>query len=150
MLNINPCGFGGNSSTDLRGGGLFLLPCYGPALSQTGRCDPQTSGAQIQKVIDSAVNMVALQARWPTVWAKAQLLLNLAGIEDYCRKPFGGPTGTIPRWQDNCACAPAPMCHGVIRSRRTQTVPFRTSKDVSGSCSNSQDRFKGDVLSKLV
>jgi hypothetical protein len=37
------------------------------------------------------------------------------------------------------------MCHGVIRSRRTQTVPFRTSKEVSGSRSNFQDRFKGDV-----
>jgi hypothetical protein len=50
MLNINPCGFGGSSnSTDLRGEGLFLLPCYRPALSQTGRCDPQTSGAQIQR-----------------------------------------------------------------------------------------------------
>ena len=50
--------------------------------------------------------MVALQARWPVVWAKAQLLLNLAGIEDYCRKPFGGPVGPIARWQDNCANVP--------------------------------------------
>jgi hypothetical protein len=40
------------------------------------------------------------------VWAKAQLLLNLAGIEDYCRKPFGGPVGPIARWQDNCANVP--------------------------------------------
>jgi hypothetical protein len=105
MLNVSPCGFGG-ISTDLRGGGVFLLPCYGPALSQTGRCDPQTSGAQIQKVIDSAVNMAALQARWPVVWAKAQLLLNSSGIEDYCRKPFGGPADPIARWQDNCANMP--------------------------------------------
>jgi hypothetical protein len=69
----------------------MVLACYGPALSQTGRCDPHTSGAQIQEVIDSAVNMAALQARWPVVWAKAQLLLTSSGIEDYCRKPFGGP-----------------------------------------------------------
>ena len=91
MLNVNPCGFGG-ISTELRGRGLLLIPCYGPALSQTGRCDPQTSGAQIQKAIDSAVNMAALRARWPacTAWAKAQLLLNSSGIEDYCRKAFGG------------------------------------------------------------
>jgi hypothetical protein len=42
----------------------------------------------------------------PVVWAKAQLLLNLAGIEDYCRKPFGGPADHIARWQDNCANVP--------------------------------------------
>jgi hypothetical protein len=72
-----------------------------------GRCDPQTSGAQIQKVIDSAANMVALRARWPVVWAKAQLLLNLTGVEDYCRKPFGGPADPIARWQDsNCTDVP--------------------------------------------
>ena len=85
---------------------MFLLPCYGPALSQTGRCDPQTSGAQIQKVIDSAVNMAALQVRWPVVCAKAHLLLASFGIEGYCRKPFGGPTDRIARWQDNCANVP--------------------------------------------
>jgi hypothetical protein len=106
MLNINPCGFGGNSA-DTRGGGLFLLPCYRPALSQTGRCDPQTSGAQIQEVIDSAVNMTALQARWPVVLAKAHLLLYSSSIENYCRRPFGGPADPIPaRWQDNCANVP--------------------------------------------
>jgi hypothetical protein len=49
-------------------------------------------GAQIQKVINSAVNMAALQVRWPVVsdsvvWAKAHLLLASSGIEDYCRKP---------------------------------------------------------------
>jgi hypothetical protein len=106
MLNASPCGFGGNSA-DLRGGGLFLLPCYSPALSQTGRCDPQTSGAQIQEVIDSAVNMAALQVRWPVlVWAKANLLLASSGIENYCRRPFGGPADPIARWQDNCANVP--------------------------------------------
>jgi hypothetical protein len=105
-MSANPCGFGGNS-TDLRGGGLFLLPCYRPALSQTGRCDPQTSGAQIQKAIDSAVNMAALQARWPVVWAKAHLLLNSSGVNgDYCRRPFGGPAEPIARWQDSCANVP--------------------------------------------
>jgi hypothetical protein len=78
-------------------------------LRHRGDCpalEGQTSGAQIQKVIDSAVNMVALRARWPVVWAKAQLLLNSAGIEDYCRKPFGGPADPIARWQDNCANVP--------------------------------------------
>jgi hypothetical protein len=50
MLNVNPSGFGG-TSTEHRGRGLFLIPCYGPALSQTGRCDPPQTcpGAQIQK-----------------------------------------------------------------------------------------------------
>jgi hypothetical protein len=80
---------------------------YRPALSQTGRWDPQTSGKQIQKAIDSAVNMTALWARWPVVLAKAQLLLlNSSGIENYCRKPFGGRAGPIARWQDSCANVP--------------------------------------------
>jgi hypothetical protein len=37
---------------------------------------------------DSAVNMTALQARWPVVLAKAHLLLSSSGIENYCRRPF--------------------------------------------------------------
>jgi hypothetical protein len=40
------------------------------------------------------------------VWAKAHLLLASSGIENYCRKPFGGPTDPIARWQDNCANVP--------------------------------------------
>ena len=60
-------------------------------------CDPQTSGVQIQKVIDSAVNMAALHVRWHVVWAKAHRLLASSGIEDYCRKPFGGPVDLIAR-----------------------------------------------------
>jgi hypothetical protein len=50
--------------------------------------------------------MTALQARWPVVLAKAHLLLNSSGIENYCRRPFGGRAGPIARWQDNCANVP--------------------------------------------
>jgi hypothetical protein len=50
--------------------------------------------------------MTALQARWPVVLAKAHLLLNSSGIENYCRKPSGGQRDPIARWQDNGARAP--------------------------------------------
>ena len=106
MLNINPCGFGGNGA-DNRGGGVFFLPCYAPALSQQGHCDPTTSGPQIPKVIDGAVDLGTLTTRWPEVVRKAQLLLRQSEIEAYCRRPFGGLAAPAA-WHDRCADVPFP------------------------------------------
>jgi hypothetical protein len=66
------------------------------------------SSLEVASDVQQQKNMAALQIRWPVVWAKAQRLLALSGIDDYCRKPqairrAGGPYRPLAGQLRQCA-----------------------------------------------
>jgi hypothetical protein len=86
--------------------------------------------------------MAALQARWPVVWAKAQLLLNSSGIEDYSSTPraWGDPRGQSQG-----------ICIASLASQEEERVKVKVLKKSSRK-GNDLSRGQGDdrTLEKRV